>query len=231
MIKQLPLPSKRRTWAPTVFRRVMLCLALSTATSAAAHGQGDVIMTDDGSGHMTFNLDLSKMTGPFAQQLQQQVQAMMAQQQNNAQAMGDRGSIVLRPLVITVDTSKIGTFRLSNATADSIPVDVVVQYTVPQPRQATASNAPTTPKANAPQAGVADNPWSLVGWVQDIPKGVILAPHETRTVALHVTAPSDAAPGTYSAYVIVYDRAPVKSGSSGNSYVMGKLVYTTPAKP
>jgi len=146
------------------------------------------------------------------------------------------GKIVLSPSVIVIDPKSLtATLRTVNPSNDSIPLDFVIQYAPPQ----SSHSAPL-------RATTASAQWSLVSWVHDVPKDVVLAPHETRNVTMHITVPDGATPGKYSAHVIVYYMAPVKidastdlsgdglsfladttaNGFPASRYVLGQLTYT-----
>lgn len=61
--------------------------------------------------------------------------------------------------------------------------------------------APQKSATKATGTDTAAKRWSLASWIQDLPKQVTLAPHEKRTVTLHLTVPSKLAAGTYSTYL------------------------------
>ena len=160
----------------------------------------------------------------------------------SATAMGhatvpiDRSAITLTPAVRTVSAqNRTATFRVTNPSNDSIPLDFILQ----------SANPHTLPLlTHGGSRGTVDTKWSLAGWINDVPSGVVLAPHESRTVTMHLTVPESAAAGEYSAYVVLYYAKPITINEStdlsggldflsdttahgfpSNSYVLGRVVY------
>ena len=153
-------------------------------------------------------------------------------------SMVDYGKLILSPSIIPVNAkSQTAVLHLTNPNNDSVPLDFVVQSA--NPRSSPFAILGTTAKQDT-----AGEKWSLAGWVKDVPQGIVLAPHESRTVTLHVAVPEHVAAGKYSAYVLVYFQKPITINASTdlsqgldplsdttahgfpkNSYALGKLVY------
>jgi hypothetical protein len=59
-----------------------------------------------------------------------------------------------------------------------------------------------TVRTGAKESDTAASPSSLTSWIQDLPKQVVLAPHETRTVTLHLNVPAGLHAGDYVGYLV-----------------------------
>jgi hypothetical protein len=120
------------------------------------------------------------------------------------------GSVAIAQPVIRVDSKTIA--------VDPKTHDASVKFinTGTAPAQANISlQANLPPGADITDPASATSK-SLVSWVQQLPKQVKLAPHETLTVKLHLEVPSSVSPGDYSAYVVASTSGGNASASNAN---------------
>jgi hypothetical protein len=121
------------------------------------------------------------------------------------------------PTVVTVDPhARTATLEFINASDDSLSATVTAGVVPPPGFRASGATQGVTSGGHVNDTSSAAGKGagtgfsvdtirpevSLASWIQDLPSSVVLAPHEKKSVTIHLTVPSDLKPGAYAAWIV-----------------------------
>lgn len=154
---------------------------------------------------------------------------------NNALMNALSRKVLIAPALVNADPhAQTATFEFINASDDSLSATVTAGVVPPPGFRASGANRVVTSGGHAGDTSSSASKGSstsfpvdtiqqdvsLASWIQDLPSSVVLAPHEKKSVTVHLTVPSNLKPGEYAAWIVT-SATLIASNSSGQKVHKG----------